>query len=533
MVRALALLLGGGAAVGGHAGGHGSHFTGHLAGAAAGVAAQGPSLRAAAAAQYAMTRSDFIGSLQPFNETLGGCNNAGTCGPSFCSRGANAACANTKSNLTEADMMARVAHVAVGTCTASTDPRCSEAALTAVFGRFPGVKAVYCNDEFIVIHSNNLPNHPSFLDKIQTPPGGGDGGDYSSQCVTRGYATQQYTFKVPLKPVALQTSSGALNNADAFPDPSYSLYFFNKLTQMPTSGPSAFAVNGMPWFPNMNNVGGQTWVSCEVDQCNAHAGKGFDYHYHGDPFGPQCLYSCADYSSLAAHPPLIAYGADGFPVFGRYLSDAAPGAQVALDDCGGHSHSGIGDPFIADGTYHYHSFVQTIPKGAAPQAYTSYNNGPYMCFKGDISKVSSWWVGNEASYGSGNLAQRSDYAVVKPCADSAMYLAPGYSLNGKTGSGADKSALVTGAGNAGGACAAAPTTSSASPTPATSAAPTSRPTSPPSSLPSSPPSSLLTSRPTSKPVISKPSRRPTKSSSKPVPAPAPPPPRPASRDWLG
>ena len=417
---------------------HGTHFAGVRA----------------AAGPYTMTRSDFVGVAPPLNETFFGCDNAGTCGPSFCRRGANAACSNPRSNLTEPDMKTRVAQVGVGSCTASTDPRCSEAALTAVFGRFPGIKAVYCNDQFIVIHSKNLPNHPTLLESIQTPPGGGDGGSYASQCVTRGYSLQQYTFKVPLSPVALATSSGAINNAEAFPDPAYSLFFFNKLTQMPTSGPSAFTVSGMPWFPNMNNVGGQTWVSCEVDQCNAHAGKGFDYHYHGDPFGPQCLYSCANYSgSLAAHPPLIAYGADGFPVFGRYLSAAAPGAQVGLDECGGHSHSGIGDAFIADGTYHYHSFVQTIPKGAAPQAYTSYNNGPYMCFKGDISKVANWWVGNQASYGSGNLAQRSDYAVIKPCADSPMYLAKGYSLNGKTGAGADYSALVAGAGESGPACA--------------------------------------------------------------------------------
>lgn len=32
-------------------------------------------------------------------------------------------------------------------------------------------------------------------------------------------------------------------------------------------------------------------MSCEVDVCNGHAGKGLDYHLHGDPFGPQCLYS--------------------------------------------------------------------------------------------------------------------------------------------------------------------------------------------------------------------------------------------------
>ena len=73
--------------------------------------------------------------------------------------------------------------------------------------------------------------------------------------------------------------------------------------------------------------------------------------YHGDPFGPQCLYSCANYSSTAAHPPLIGYGLDGYPIFGRHLSASAPGASVALDDCGGHVHSGMGDPYIVDNSY--------------------------------------------------------------------------------------------------------------------------------------------------------------------------------------
>ena len=88
--------------------------------------------------------------------------------------------------------------------------------------------------------------------------------------------------------------------------------------------------------------------------CNGHAGQGFDYHYHGDPFGPQCLYSCANYSSVTAHPPLFGYGLDGVPIFGRHLSSSALGASVPLDDCGGHVHSGAIDAYIAAGTYHYH-----------------------------------------------------------------------------------------------------------------------------------------------------------------------------------
>ena len=70
--------------------------------------------------------------------------------------------------------------------------------------------------------------------------------------------------------------------------------------------------------------------------------------YHGDPFGPQCMYSASNYANTSAHPPLIGYGADGYPIFGRHLSISAPGYNISLDECGGHSHSGMGDPYITD-----------------------------------------------------------------------------------------------------------------------------------------------------------------------------------------
>jgi hypothetical protein len=45
---------------------------------------------------------------------------------------------------------------------------------------------------------------------------------------------------------------------------------------------------------------------CEVDSCNEHVGQGGGWpHLHGDPFGPTCLYSAANYSSDVIHPPLI------------------------------------------------------------------------------------------------------------------------------------------------------------------------------------------------------------------------------------
>ena len=99
-----------------------------------------------------------------------------------------------------------------------------------------------------------------------------------------------------------------------------------------------------------------------MDQCNTHAGQGFDYHYHGDPFGTNCMYSVADYNSTTSHPPQIGYGLDGFPIYGRYLDDTAPGYSVALDDCGGHIHS----PDTSNLGYHYHAqvFSQTVSTSA-------------------------------------------------------------------------------------------------------------------------------------------------------------------------
>ena len=96
------------------------------------------------------------------------------------------------------------------------------------------------------------------------------------------------------------------------------------------------------------------------------------------------MYSSSDYNSTTSHPPLIGFGADGFYIYGRYLSASAPGYSVALDDCGGHSHDNYG--------YHYHAQVLTLkvpgsggpnPMGLSPGSnYTAYIPGPYNCWKG-------------------------------------------------------------------------------------------------------------------------------------------------------
>jgi hypothetical protein len=88
------------------------------------------------------------------------------------------------------------------------------------------------------------------------------------------------------------------------------------------------------------------WESCESDLCNAHAGKGGDLHYHGDPFGDTCAYSDDEYSG--SHPPQMGVAMDGYPIHGRYISaeEYADGIETDLDACYGHDHGDYG--------YHYH-----------------------------------------------------------------------------------------------------------------------------------------------------------------------------------
>ena len=209
-----------------------------------------------------------------------------------------------------------------------------------------GIKAIYCTDQFLVVHSDGVANHLDSLNLIPRPPGGGTG-NYATACVTRNQEIQFLTFKIPLFPVELPSAS-LTNNVVTFISGS----MLPTNVPLPASGPVAVTVNGLPLFPPYNNNGELTWVTCEMDGCNAHVGQGFDYHYHGDPFGSKCMYDNLDYAFPAAHPPLIGFSLDGFSIYGRHLSEVAEGYSIPLDICGGHRHGSYG--------YHYHSQVRTF-----------------------------------------------------------------------------------------------------------------------------------------------------------------------------
>ena len=79
--------------------------------------------------------------------------------------------------------------------------------------------------------------------------------------MTRSHVTQSFTWKIPLNPVALSTSSATVNNVALL------TALNSKLpgAALPDNGASGVTVTGLPIFPPYNNVGGLTWLSCEVD----------------------------------------------------------------------------------------------------------------------------------------------------------------------------------------------------------------------------------------------------------------------------
>ena len=148
----------------------------------------------------------------------------------------------------------------------ANDPRCTTAALTAVFGHYPGVLAAYCNDFYLVVHSSGLAAHPTSLSSIFTPPGGGtclSGAatfGYGDQCVTRDYASAYAVYKLPLVPTLLSTASGTVNNAQfTFTSPQSAtnagvadvnnLLYFNGQTSLPTRGEVAISVSCVCFAP--------------------------------------------------------------------------------------------------------------------------------------------------------------------------------------------------------------------------------------------------------------------------------------------
>ena len=335
------------------------------------------------------------------------CSKTDSCSPAACTRTYEPTCAPERERAR--DWATALRDLKCKVCAQSKARQCTYLvhALRTKGGK---IKAAYCNDEFLVIAAEGLPsnyNAETYLGLVPLPPG-------DSACRVRTARKQTYVYKIPLNPVKLSDPS-----VQTIPNP------LPNVPGLPAAGAIGVAVDGVPMYPNYNDRGQYVWTSCGVDKCNAHSGKGGDYHYHGDPFGVACLYDMTEYSGYPGdHPPLIGFAFDGYSIHGRHTKSDQDNVELALDACGGHDHGPYG--------YHYHPQVEEglsstldgAPGGSHP--YTAYKLSPMTCWRGSINAIPNFWdeAFSQVQYDSSRadtLTERNDIEQIRPCCGMSSY----------------------------------------------------------------------------------------------------------------
>lgn len=88
------------------------------------------------------------------------------------------------------------------TCMQPDISLCFSSSLNATFSRFGGVKAAYCNDNFLVIVSDGSTLHSPNLADVLNPPNGSAGAasnaGIAGGCAVRTWQPRFSVFKIPL-----------------------------------------------------------------------------------------------------------------------------------------------------------------------------------------------------------------------------------------------------------------------------------------------------------------------------------------------
>lgn len=190
-----------------------------------------------------------------------------------------------------------------------TDP----ATIDAAFQPFVPAVHTYFNDTYFYLESRGIPTTHEMMVGISNH-------GWQQQVPIPQCYIGNNAWPIPLNPVLAEN-----------PIPVDETHF--------TRGAIAIAVNGVPIFNVHTNTGVDSYIDGQLDNYGGHCGRADDYHYH---IAPLHLY---DYTNTSLP---IAYGLDGFAVYGALEPDGSP--MQPLDD--NHGHIG------SDGVYHYHGTAE-------------------------------------------------------------------------------------------------------------------------------------------------------------------------------
>jgi hypothetical protein len=197
----------------------------------------------------------------------------------------------------------------------------SSSELPAVFQKFTDNVNVYVEGNFIVIETDNIPDHGSpYFNQTDTRYEAYNGSNTNFMLNPNRIASQNITFRIPINPTV-----AAVNSATAL-------------------GPIGISLNGVVFYNQYAGPNNQP-LTAEIntfDQYLGHPQGTGQYHYHQEP------------TSLTARlgkSALLGWLLDGYPVYGPKEESGVDVTNSFLDDYHGHGHPTIDYP---NGTYHYH-----------------------------------------------------------------------------------------------------------------------------------------------------------------------------------
>lgn len=200
-----------------------------------------------------------------------------------------------------------------------TNGTTTETELPSVFANFTDNVNAYVEGDFIVIETDDVPNHSSpYFETTDDRYEAYDGDNANFNLNPNRISSQNIVFRIPINP-----NEAANKSATGL-------------------GPIGVSLNGVVFYNQY--AGPDQPLTNEIDSFDQYLGHpqmSGQYHYHQEP-----TYLTATLGSDG----LLGWLMDGFPVYGP-TEDNVRVTNADLDDYHGHNHATQEYP---DGIYHYH-----------------------------------------------------------------------------------------------------------------------------------------------------------------------------------
>ena len=195
----------------------------------------------------------------------------------------------------------------------------TEAELPALFQNFTDNVNAYVDGDFIVIETDDVPNHNSpYFQATDSRYEAYNGSNSNFNLNPNRISSQNIVFRIPLDPTEATNKSAT------------------------GLGPIGISLNGVVFFNQY--AGPNQPLTNEIDSFDQYLGHpqmSGQYHYHQEP---------TYLTSTLGTDGLLGWLMDGFPVYGP-VEDNVRVVNANLDDYHGHNHATNQYP---DGIYHYH-----------------------------------------------------------------------------------------------------------------------------------------------------------------------------------